>query len=162
MSNREFFLSRWEPEQPAFLRVLRALPADKLDYKPHERSTSAGDLAWQLAEELRVLGGVNESGDINWESGSRPATLDEIVAAYEANSAKVRTLVSTMDDARWDGEGRFLFGGHEAWKASVGSIFWGFLLDSIHHRGQLSAYIRPMGGKVPSIYGPSADDTGGM
>src|ERR1043166_3841846 len=90
MTNREFFLSRWEPEQPAFLRVLRALPADKLDYKPHERSTSAGDLAWQLAEELRVLAGVTESGDINWESGSRPATLDEIVAAYEANADSVR------------------------------------------------------------------------
>lgn len=86
MTNREFFLSRWEPEQPAFLRVLRALPADKLDYKPHERSTSAGDLAWQLSEELRVLAGVTDSGDINWESVSRPATLDEIVAAYEANA----------------------------------------------------------------------------
>ena len=67
-----------------------------------------------------------------------------------------------MADARWDGEGRLLFGGHEVMKSSVGSIFWGFLLDAIHHRGQLSAYIRPMGGKVPSIYGPSADDTGGM
>jgi uncharacterized damage-inducible protein DinB len=162
MTNREFFLSRWEPEQPAFLRVLRALPADKLDYKPHERSASAGDLAWQLSEELRVLAGVTESGDINWESGSRPATLDEIVAAYEANSDSVRKLVSSMPDSRWDGPGRFLFGGHEAWKASISSVFWGFLLDAIHHRGQLSAYIRPMGGKVPSIYGPSADDTGGM
>jgi uncharacterized damage-inducible protein DinB len=161
MSNRMFYLQRWESDQPAFVRVLRALPADKLDYKPHERSASAGDLAWQLAEELRVLSEVDESGAINWEAKSRPATLDEIVAAYEANAERLRSLVGSMDDARWDGEARFLFGGQEAWKSTVGDIFWGFFLDSVHHRGQLSAYIRPMGGKVPSIYGPSADDSGG-
>ena len=161
MSNRTFYLQRWEPDQPAFVRVLRALPADNLDYKPHERSSSAGDLAWQLAEELRVLSEVDESGAINWEAKPRPASLDEIVAAYEANAERLRSVVGSMEDARWDGEGRFLFGGQEAWKATVSDIFWGFFLDSIHHRGQLSAYNRPMGGKVPSIYGPSADDSGG-
>src|SRR5437763_14278880 len=99
MTNREFFLSRWEPEQPAFLRVLRALPADNLDYKPHERSASAGDLAWQLAEELRVLSEVDESGAINWEAKPRPATLDEIVAAYEAKTERLRPVVGPTDDA---------------------------------------------------------------
>jgi uncharacterized damage-inducible protein DinB len=39
-------------------------------------------------------------------------------------------------------------------------MLWGLLFDAVHHRGQLSAYIRPMGGKVPSIYGPSGDDAG--
>ncbi|HSY49364.1 MAG TPA: DinB family protein [Thermoanaerobaculia bacterium] len=162
MSNRTFYMKRWEQDQPGFVRVLRALPGDKLDYKPHERSASAGDLAWQLAEELRVLSEVDASGAINWESRPRPSTLEEIVAAYEKNIEQLRAVVGSMDDARWDGEGRFLFGGQEAWKSAVGDIFWGFFLDSIHHRGQLSTYIRPMGGKVPSIYGPSADDSGGM
>ena len=162
MSNRSFYSQRLEPEHPAFIRVLRALPEDKLDYKPHERSTSAGDLAWQLAEEFRVLSELKEDGSVNWEARPRPATRDEIVAAYEASADRLRALLATLDDARWDGEGRFLFGGQEAWKTTVGDLFWGFLLDAIHHRGQLSAYIRPMGGKVPSIYGPSADDSGGM
>src|ERR1043166_2703044 len=90
MTNREFFLSRWEPEQPAFLRVLRALPADKLDYKPHERSTSAGDLAWQIAEEFRVLSELKEDGSVKWEARPRPATRDEIVAAYEASADRLR------------------------------------------------------------------------
>ncbi|HXH41091.1 MAG TPA: DinB family protein [Thermoanaerobaculia bacterium] len=161
MSNRTFYEQRWGQDQPAFVRVLRALPADQLDYKPHERSASAGDLAWQLAEEIRVLAEVDASGAINWEARPRPSTLEEIASAYEKNSEKLRSVVSTMDDSRWDGEGRFLFGGQEAWKSTIGDIFWGFFLDSIHHRGQLSAYIRPMGGKVPSIYGPSADDSGG-
>ena len=47
-----------------------------------------------------------------------------------------------------------------AWEDSVGAFVWGFLFDLIHHRGQLTTYLRPMGGKVPSIYGPSADDSG--
>ena len=115
MSNRKFYLDRWEPDQPGFVRVLKALPEDKLDYKPHERSAAAGDLAWQLAEELRVLAEVDEKGDINWEAKPRPASLDEIVAAYEANADKLRAAINSMDDARWDGEGRFLFGGQEAW-----------------------------------------------
>ena len=46
------------------------------------------------------------------------------------------------------------------WEESVGGFVWGFLFDLIHHRGQLTTYLRPMGGKVPSIYGPSADDSG--
>ena len=45
-------------------------------------------------------------------------------------------------------------------ETSLGDMLWGFLFDGIHHRGQLSTYLRPMGAKVPSIYGPSADDPG--
>ena len=48
MSNREFFITRWEAEQPAFTKVLRAIPEGQLRYKPHERSSAAGALAWQL------------------------------------------------------------------------------------------------------------------
>jgi uncharacterized damage-inducible protein DinB len=47
-----------------------------------------------------------------------------------------------------------------AWEDTVGGFLWSFLFDAIHHRGQLSTYLRPMGSKVPAIYGPSADDPG--
>jgi uncharacterized damage-inducible protein DinB len=46
------------------------------------------------------------------------------------------------------------------WETSLGDMLFGILFDAIHHRGQLSTYLRPMGAKVPSIYGPSADDPG--
>ncbi|HZV12602.1 MAG TPA: DinB family protein [Candidatus Kapabacteria bacterium] len=52
--------------------------------------------------------------------------------------------------------------GTVVWEATLGNMCWGLLHDAIHHRGQLSSYLRPMGAKVPSIYGPSADDQGGM
>lgn len=162
MSNLKFYAKRWESDNPAFIRVLQALPADKLDYKPHERSSSAGDVAWQIAEELRSLSDLIETGVVDWVMNPRPATLDEIVAAYEGSANRHRALLGTIDDAKWTSEGKMLYGGHEVMKSTVGDICWSFFLDAIHHRGQLSAYIRPMGGKVPSIYGPSADDSGGM
>lgn len=162
MSNLAFYTKHWEQDHPAFERVLRALPADKLDFKPHERSSSAGDIAWQITEELRSLSDVIDTGAVDWVTNPRPATLDEIVAAYGKNADRHRAALKALDDAGWNGEGRMLYQGHEVMKSTVGGICWSFFLDAIHHRGQLSAYIRPMGGKVPSIYGPSADDSGGM
>jgi len=157
MSVREFYTKRWEMEQPTFLRVLRALPADKLSYKPNERSTSAGDLAWQLAEEQRNLCDLVEKGEMNWGMSERPATLDGIVAAYEKNTDDLRKKLATLDDQKFEKKGKFLMGDKLVGESTVRDYLWGFLFDMVHHRGQLSAYIRPMGGKVPSIYGPSGD-----
>ena len=63
---------------------------------------------------------------------------------------------------RWRVGGRleFLAGGHLIAEMPVSGLMWMLFFDSIHHRGQLSTYLRPMGGKVPSIYGPLADDAG--
>jgi hypothetical protein len=55
--------------------------------------------------------------------------------------------------------GHFLVTGNLAWEAPLGELLWFMFFDAIHHRGQLSTYIRPMGGKVPSIYGPSGDNS---
>jgi uncharacterized damage-inducible protein DinB len=72
----------------------------------------------------------------------------------------VNERLERLDAAKWESKGRFLMGDAPAWEDSVEAFFWGFLFDSIHHRGQITTYLRPMGGKVPSIYGPSADDPG--
>jgi len=90
----------------------------------------------------------------------RPETTAEIVAAFERNAAALEALLPTFDDARWEGSVKFMMGGECLFESNFGEMFWGFFLDLIHHRGQLSSYIRPMGGKVPSIYGPSGDDAG--
>jgi uncharacterized damage-inducible protein DinB len=160
MSTREFFIKKWEGELPAFGRVLRALPPDQLAYKPHERSACAGDLAWQLAEEQRALKNMVDTGEINWDSRPRPATLDEIVAAWDGATEELRQRLSGLDETKWTVDVKFLMGGQVLGNGPMDDYFWGFLFDMVHHRGQLSTYLRPMGGKVPSIYGPSADDSG--
>jgi len=160
MSIPQFFVSRWEQEQAAFGKVLRALPGEQLAYRPHERSTAAGDLAWQLAMEQRGMADFLEKGEMTWNASPRPATLDEIVAAWDAATNDVRERLKGLDDAKCAGDCKFIMGESSVWSDTLGNMLWGFLFDMIHHRGQLSTYIRPMGGKVPSIYGPSADDSG--
>ena len=161
MRNCEFFATRLEQEIPAFVKVLRALPMDKLDYKPHEKNTCAGDLAWQMATEIRCLADMFDTGVIDYKTGETTPPIDEIANIFERSARSVIERSKGASDERWTGPAKFLYNGHVAWETNACDMAWGFLFDLVHHRGQLSAYLRPMGGKVPAIYGPSADDAGG-
>ncbi|HEX5714660.1 MAG TPA: DinB family protein [Thermoanaerobaculia bacterium] len=160
MSTRDYFIQRFNTERPAFVKVIRALPSEKLDYKPHERNSSAGDIAWFLAQELGALVQMLETGEIQWKQVPTPDSLDEIADAYEAAADKMEKALSSADDARWEQEGKMYFGGKLMKTAPIGETLWDFWFDAIHHRGQLTAYLRPMGGTVPSVYGPTADEKG--
>jgi uncharacterized damage-inducible protein DinB len=160
MTNREFFITRWESEQPAFLKVLRAIPEGQLRYKPHERSSAAGAIAWQLAEEQKQLCELLDTGKIDFEVKLHPDKVSDIAAAYEKATDDLRDKLKSANDEKWASKGDFLSKGTVVWSDTVENLCWGYLFDMVHHRGQLSAYLRPMGGKVPAIYGPSADDKG--
>ena len=157
MSTREFFIQRFNVERPAFVKVIRSLPGEKLDYKPHERNSSAGDIAWFLAQELGALVKMLETGEIHWEQIPTPGSLDVIAAEYESAADDMERALSAADDAKWEQDGRMYFGGKLMKTAPIGDTLWDFWFDAIHHRGQLTAYLRPMGGKVPPVYGPTAD-----
>jgi len=163
MTVREFFVKSWNTEEPKFGKVLRALPPEPLSYRPHERSPSAGELAWQLAEEQRVLNEMLDKGEVRWAMKRRPhpPTVAEIVDAWDRYTESLRAKLAAVDDAKWESSVVFFIDEHEGGRGTVGDYLWGFLHDMIHHRGQLTTYIRPMGGKVPGIYGPSADEMPG-
>lgn len=156
---REYFSECFEAEKPKFVRVLKAVPAEKADYRPHPRSTSAGDLVWLLASELHDACELIDHGQANYAPAPAPA-ITASVAAYERNADELQKRLAKVDDLKWDTKARFLVNGQVAWETSLGDMLFGFLFDAIHHRGQLSTYLRPMGATVPSIYGPSADDPG--
>ena len=158
-SVREYYKECFQAEKPKFIRVMKAVPPDRAEYRPHPRSTSAGDLVWLLASELHDACEVVDHGEVSYVARPAP-TVPESIAAYEKNAAEFEARVATLDDTRWDSKARFLVDGNVAWETSLGDMLFGFLFDAIHHRGQLSSYLRPMGAKVPSIYGPSADDPG--
>jgi uncharacterized damage-inducible protein DinB len=160
MSNLSFCIERRKAERPAFVRVLRAMPAGRLDYRPDPKSRSAAELASLLAAEEASLVSLLDSGAIDWKEEKPSTSLDQIVATFEKSAAAVDERLAKLDEAAWKKPGKFLMGGQAVWEDSVGNMMWGMLFDAIHHRGQLSTYLRPMGGKVPSIYGPSADDPG--
>jgi uncharacterized damage-inducible protein DinB len=84
----------------------------------------------------------------------------ESIAAYEKNAAALESRLGNLSDTKWESNAKFMVDGKVVWEAPLGDMLFGFLFDAIHHRGQLSSYLRPMGAKVPAIYGPSADDPG--
>jgi uncharacterized damage-inducible protein DinB len=158
MTSLELYVARHKAERDAFVRVLKAIPAG--DYRPDPKSRTARELAWVLASEEKGLVSLFEKGEVEWAETPPPASGEEIAAAFEKSALEVDRLVASLDPARWDGaKARFLMGGQAVWEDTLEQMAWGFLFDAIHHRGQLSTYLRPMGGKVPSIYGPSADAT---
>jgi uncharacterized damage-inducible protein DinB len=159
MTNREFYLQRMKAELPAFLKVLKALPKDKLDYKPHERSPSAEQIAWMLTSEHKACVDAVTQGQAEWNILPAPP-LEEMIEKFETSVSEIIQKVSQIDDAAWEKQVQFFYEGKVVSERPAGEFLWFILFDAIHHRGQLSTYLRPMGGKVPSIYGPSADDPG--
>ena len=82
MTQREFYLERRSVELPVFLKVLKALPADQMQYKPHERSPSAAQLVWTLTSELRAGVDVVKEHRAEWKTDPAPA-LEEMIALFE-------------------------------------------------------------------------------
>lgn len=160
MTAREFYLERRRAELPVFLNVLRAVPAGQLAYKPHDRSPSAEQLVWTMTNELRSCVDVATNFRAEWRAEPAPS-LDDMLTLFERWSNELIDAVSKMDDEGWNRTARFYVQDRVVSEQPVGQFLWFIHFDAIHHRGQLSAYLRPMGAKVPSIYGPSADSRGG-
>lgn len=157
---RNYYRECFEAEKPKFLRVMRAVPADQASFRPHPRSNSAADLVWLLASELGDACEIVDRGQVDFVQRPVPATVGESIAAFERNAEELERRIAKLDDAAWEKKAQFKVDGNVGWEAPLGDMLFGFLFDAIHHRGQLSTYLRPMGAKVPSIYGPSADDPG--
>jgi uncharacterized damage-inducible protein DinB len=158
MNDREFFQERWKAESPLFAKMMRALPEGRLDYMPHEKSRPAGRSAAGMAAEADGLAEIIEKGKLDWKSGPPEAVSGPPVESWEKASKRLSAAVERLDDAKWASPGAFLVDGQLVFGGTVRDHCWWILFDLVHHRGQLSAYIRPMGGKVPAIYGPSGDE----
>jgi uncharacterized damage-inducible protein DinB len=92
-----------------------------------------------------------------WRPALNPALPPELNGILAEALEKLDEKVAALDDAGWMRKGVMASGGKVMLEQPVGEFLWFILFDAIHHRGQLSTYIRPMGGKVPPIYGPSGD-----
>jgi len=153
----QLYLLSLQREQPLTARVLAAVPPDRGDYRPAPESRAALDLAWHIAMvEIRFLNAV-AAGEFNYAGSERPAgvkTGAEVARWYaescERSLARLTPLGSEQLLKVLDFRGLFQF---------PAVVYLQFALNhTIHHRGQLSVYLRPMGAKVPSIYGESYDD----
>ena len=156
MSDKELFFKLWDREQGKFGRMFDAVPPERADYRPHPKSRSAAEMVTLLAREQEMLSRMFDTGELDIRDfGADP--LDEMQALWKKSTEGLRSRLQKLDDAGWNKPVKFLLGGKVANEQPASQWLWAFLHDMIHHRGQLSTYIRPMGGKVPSIYGPSGD-----
>ena len=146
---------RIEREHPTTKKVLGNVPNDKRDYKPHENSRSAWDLAVHVAQsDVWFLNSIAD-GAFNWAETPAPANdVKGLVAWYEAEFPKAMARVKSMTPEQMLKPADF-FGIMTA----PAFLYLQFAQDhTVHHRGQLSTYLRPMGAKVPDIYGGSFDE----
>jgi uncharacterized damage-inducible protein DinB len=158
MNQKSLYLKFWEKEAPAMRKVISRIPQDKSDYKPDPKARNAREIAWLIVMEERALVEGLERGAIEWKDVPAPATVQEILDTYDREHDDLTTRLKQMDEPAWERSIPFLYGGQELMRDTGYEFGWGFLFDLIHHRGQLSTYLRPMGSTVPSIYGPSADE----
>ena len=156
MTLREFYIQRCEAEFPVFMRVLKEIPTNRLRYKSEESSPSEGQLVWTLLGELKTCLDIVNYGKAEWKSPS-PPSLNGMLELYDRWSEELIERVRQMDEAAWDRKAKFLFKGKVVLEQSAGEFLWFVLFNAIHHRGQLTAYLRAMGAEVPTIYGASAD-----
>ena len=163
-SAKQRFLDNYDREHERTVRVLRAYPADKLDLKPHEMSKSARDLAWIFFLERALITrvwhdelfkGIPPSGAIH---KAPPQDWDELLGDVEQAFQEFRALYESTSEEDLNGVVHFFTGPKQMGEFRRNDVAWFFLFDEIHHRGQFSIYLRMAGGKVPSIYGPSADE----
>lgn len=156
----EFLRTRRKAEYPVFTKVLKALPMERFDYRPHERSPSAAQIVWTLALETKACCDLVDTGRANWKPDPPPADPGTILSTFQTYSADLDDRIARLDESGWQSKAQFLVNDKLVREGPLGEFLWFIFFDAIHHRGQLSTYIRPMGGQVPSIYGPSGDDPG--
>lgn len=156
---KQQFAHVFAKEYATTLRVLNAFPPDHASYRPHERSDTALKLAWRFAMENNLaLAALRGPVEVTGELPPPPPDFADVVAAYRTSAAALLETLDTTPDARFGETVKFPTGPKQMGDVPVGELLWFTLMDSIHHRGQLSVYVRCAGGKVPSIYGPSADE----
>jgi len=132
--------------------VLARIPEGS-DYKPDPRSRTAKEIAWQIVCEEKMIIDALEQGKAEWAPPPLPATMKEVLDAYQSQSAAMPARWNALSSTNWQGDMEF-FGS----KRPSSRMAWSFLFDIVHHRGQISTYLRPMGSTVPQIYGPSGDE----
>jgi hypothetical protein len=155
------FLDAYEREHKTTMKVLRALPADKAELRPHPKCKTARELAWAFVQE-RGLGtlAMNDAVAEGMKGGLPPAPQKwgDVLAAVEKAHGEFGNLMRGLGEKRFLEPVKFMAGPGQFADVPRAQIAWMLLSDEIHHRGQFSIYLRMADGKVPSIYGPTADE----
>lgn len=158
---KQQFLDAYDKEHATTMRVIRAFPASKAELRPHPKCKSARELAWMFVLEQGMAEKALTTG-FDWSKPPAmppaPDSMEGIIGAFDAGHKKVVALVRAQSDKQLTETVKFPVAPKTLGDVPRLQFLWFALCDQIHHRGQFSIYLRMADGKVPSIYGPSADE----
>ena len=159
MNPKQQFADVWAKENATTRRVLASVPREQGEARPIPNMPSVRELAFVFSKGQSSIANALTG---RWEWPGRvppmPETWDDVLSAFDATTTMVRDAIATAPLSRLDQTIEFFVGPKRTSNIPVAELIWFMLLDSIHHRGQLSVFLRAMHAKVPSIYGPSADE----
>lgn len=159
MKAGQHFAETFNRENATTRRVIHALPLAKSEFRPSANVKTAREVAhiFSLGQ-----GGIAAALTNQWQwppvFPPAPAAYADVLAGFDATTAAVKDALAMAPESRLEETVMFFTGPKQYGEIPVRDLIWFMLLDSIHHRGQLSIYLRAAGEKVPSIYGPSADE----
>jgi uncharacterized damage-inducible protein DinB len=156
-------LPEFDHEMAVTRKLLERVPQDKWEWKPHPRSSTMLQLAHHLAR-LPILGGftLNQTElEINRELPPEAMTRAELLALFDRHVADTRNALAGKSDAELMALWSLKKDGHTIFAMPKATVWRSFMMSHlIHHRGQLTVYLRMNDVPLPSIYGPSADEGG--
>lgn len=162
---RQLALGDFEQEMAQTRRVLERVPDDQIDFKPHPKSFSLGQLAAHLATLPQWLVSIVTADDFDLatvergDPASQPRTRDALLAKFDESAAAVRAALDGADDQALLATWTLRKGDHVVFAlpraAAMRTIG---ISHMVHHRGQMTVYLRLLDIPVPGLYGPSADE----
>jgi uncharacterized damage-inducible protein DinB len=161
MSMTNAFLTEFEMEAKTTRRVLERVPADKLSWRPHPKSMSLGELAMHVAGSPAVISGWCTEDETNFtgDKAPEPTSTADILAAHDKGVESVKSSLTKVGDEGMKSMWTAKAGGATLMTMPKAALVRSIVLNHwIHHRGQLSVYLRLLDVAVPAIYGPSADE----
>jgi uncharacterized damage-inducible protein DinB len=167
---RDSFLPEFDYEMATTRRTLEAVSEYKLAWKPHDKSFSLGALSTHLADlcdwgrdTLTADSFDLEPNGIPWKPKPEVTSVSEILDRFDRSTSAMRAELAIASDEHLLANWSLCKNGVPLMTMPRVAVIRTWILNHVvHHRGQLSVYLRLTGSKVPSIYGPSADDVGGM
>lgn len=157
-------LQELDMEAATTKRVLERIPDAHLAWKPADKSRTLGQLALHIAStpgSVALLASTNPAQLPSFgQPDPAPVSTAEVLAALEQSVAQARAVIAPMDDAALHETWRVMAGGRELMAMPRMAFLRSIMLNHwYHHRGQMSVYLRELNVPVPSIYGPSADES---
>ncbi len=167
MPINQMFLGEFDHEMVSTRKTLERIPEDKLQWQPHQKSMTLGRLASHLAD---IPGWIEHTFaedhlDINPPGGQNPETTQcttrqQMLDIFDRNVTKGRAALAAATDDQFQKPWSLLNGGKNVFTLPRAAVLRGFVMNHlIHHRAQLGVYLRLNDVPVPSVYGPSADES---